>query len=269
MSPWNEKVVAITGGSAGLGLAIAKAFHQRGAFIVLLARDPSKLAMAESALKNERVLSVPADVTDEQSVKNAIAQLLEKTGRLDVLVNNVGKSDRIELLDTSLSDYREFMEINFLSAVSCTYAALEALKKTSGHVVNIGSLSSKTAWPFLAPYTTSKFALAGFTHQLRLEGPPEIHSLLVCPGPIKRNDAGERYDKQASKRGLSAAARQPGAGAKVRAMDPEKLAEKIIFSCEKRKPEWMPFKYRLVLMLNALSPRFGDWFLKKKMKKIK
>ncbi len=106
MSPWNEKVVAITGGSAGLGLAIAKAFHQRGAFIVLLARDPSKLAMAESALKNERVLSVPADVTDEQSVKNAIAQILEKTGRLDVLVNNVVKSDRIELLDTSLADYR-------------------------------------------------------------------------------------------------------------------------------------------------------------------
>ncbi|MDG2015364.1 MAG: SDR family NAD(P)-dependent oxidoreductase [Pirellulaceae bacterium] len=269
MSPWNEKVVAITGGSAGLGLAIARAFHQRGAVVVLIARDPSKLATAEAALGNERVLSVTADVTDQESVKNAFAQILQQTGRLDVLVNNVGKSDRIELLDTSLANYREFMEINFLSAVSCTYAALEALTKSSGHVVNIGSLSSKTAWPLLAPYTTSKFALAAFTHHLRLEGPPEVHSLLVCPGPIKRNDAGERYDKQASKRGLSAAARQPGAGARVRAMDSAQLAEKIISSCEKRKPEWMPFKYRLVLMLNALSPNFGDWFLKKKMKKSK
>lgn len=267
MSQWNEKVVAVTGGSAGLGLTIARSFYERGATIVLLARSEEKLAQAKSTFAEGRVYTVTVDVTQEENVKQAIATILELTGRLDVLVNNVGKSDRIDLLKTGLSDYREFMEINFLSAVSCTYAALDALTKTSGHVVNIGSLSSKTAWPFLAPYTTSKFALAAFTHHLRLEGPRQVHYLLVCPGPIKRNDAGARYDKQATERGLSAAAREPGAGARVRAMDPKKLAEQIVISCEKRKPEWMPFKYRLVLMLNSLSPRFGDWFLRKKMKK--
>lgn len=267
MSHWKEKVVAITGGSAGLGLTIARAFYDRGATIVLLSRSEDKLAQAKSTFAEDRAYTVTVDVTSEADVKQALEKILELTGRLDVLVNNVGKSDRIDLLKTELSDYREFMEINFLSAVSCTYAALDALTKTSGHVVNIGSLSSKTAWPFLAPYTTSKFALAAFTHHLRLEGPRQVHYLLVCPGPIKRDDAGARYDKQAAERGLSAAARQPGAGARVRAMDPQKLAEQIILSCEKRKPEWMPFKYRLVLMLNSLSPRFGDWFLRKKMKK--
>ena len=265
MSHWKDKVVAITGGSAGLGLAIASAFLARGAVVALVARDEQKLAAAANALGGDRVLTVSADVTDENTAIAAMKQVVELAGRLDVLVNNVGKSVRIDLLKTKLDDYRHFMEVNFLSTVSCTYAALDALTKTSGHVVNIGSLSSKTAWPYLAPYSTSKFALAAFTHHLRLEGPPEVHYMLVCPGPIKRDDAGGRYDEQA--RDLPEAARKPGAGARVKGMNPADLAEKIVVGCEKRKPEWMPFKYRLVMMVNALSPRFGDWYLKKKMKR--
>ena len=265
MQNWTNKVITITGGSAGLGLTIARAFWTKGATIALVARDEQKLADAAREFAGERVVTVTADITDENMASAAMKQVVKLAGRMDVLVNNVGKSVRIDLLKTSLDDYRHLMEVNFLSAVSCTYASLEALTKSSGHVVNIGSLSSKTAWPFLAPYTTSKFALGAFTHHLRLEGPPEVHYMLVCPGPIKRDDAGIRYDEQT--KDLPESARKPGAGARVKGMEPERLAEIIMRGCEKRKLEWMPLKYRVVLMANALSPQLGDWYLKRKMKK--
>ncbi len=265
MNNWTDKVVTITGGSAGLGLVIAQAFLAKGATVALVARDEKKLASAAASLGGQRVVTVSADVTQQEMAVSAMQEVVARCGRMDVLVNNVGKSCRIDLMKTRLEDYRYFMEVNFLSAVSCTYAALDALKRTSGHVVNIGSLSSKTAWPFLAPYSTSKFALAAFTHHLRLEGPENVHYMLVCPGPIKRQDAGQRYDDQTEH--LPAAAREPAAGARVRGMEPAALAHKIVFGCERRKLEWMPFKFRLVLMANALSPRLGDWYLKRKMRK--
>ncbi len=265
MSDWKNKVVAITGGSAGLGLVIARAFHARGATVALVARDATKLDKAASDLGSERVLTITADVTDEHKAADAMNQIVDQVGRLDVLVNNVGKSVRIDMMKTTLDDYRSFMEINCLTAIGCTYAALDALEKTSGHVVNVGSLSSKTAWPYLAPYTTSKFALAAFNHHLRLEGPQNVHYMLVCPGPIKRDDAGVRYDEQT--KDLPESARKPAAGAKLKGMEPAELAELIIRGCEKRQLEILPFKARIVLMANALSPKLGDWYLKRKMKK--
>ena len=265
MSQWNDKVVAVTGGSAGLGLAIARQFAGQGARVALLARDPDRLQQAAEAIGPENVLTISTDVTDPGQADQAIQRIVETFGRLDVLVNNVGKSVRIDLFETTLDEYRAFMDINVYSAINCTRAAIVALEESSGHVVNIGSLSCKTAWPFMGPYTTSKFALAAFNHQLRLEGPANVHVMLVCPGPIKRDDAGMRYDKQAD--GLPESARKPAAGARVRGVDPVELANQIIRGCEKRKLELMPWRARLIYVALAWSPRLGDWLLRRKMNK--
>ena len=264
MSRWTQKVVAITGGSAGLGLAIARAFAERGAQVVLLARNSERLAAAVKSLGDFSVSAVSADVTNENQARAAIDQILDQFGRLDALINNVGQSVRIKLLETTPDIYRKFMDINFITAVNCTVAAIDAIEKTSGHIVNIGSLSCKTAWPFLAPYSTSKFALAAFTHQLRLEGPQNIHCMLVCPGPIRRPDSGSRYDEQSVE--LPDSARKPGAGANVRGTDPLELGRKIVKGCEKRKLELIPLRARLIFAGLALSPRLGDWLLKRMMK---
>ncbi len=265
MSRWSQKIVAVTGGSAGLGLAIAQRFAARGARLALLARDRERLKAAASNFSPADVAAISADVTDTEQARSAIAQVLERFGRLDVLVNNVGKSVRMELFETTLSDYRDFMNINLHAAVNCTRAAIDALRESSGHVVNIGSLSCKTAWPFLAPYTTSKFALAAFNHHLRLEGPSNVHYMLVCPGPIKRDDEGDRYDHQTA--GMPEFARKPAAGAKVRGVDPDVLADKIIEGCEKRKLELMPFRARLIYVALSCSPGFGDWLIQRTMKR--
>jgi short-subunit dehydrogenase len=261
---WEKKFALITGGSAGLGLAIAREFARQGALPIMLARNESHLQNAQQALADENLKSdfIVADVTDEDQARKAIEKIIERYGSLDVLVNNVGKSIRADFEKTTTAQYRDLMEVNLMTAINCTMAALPHITETSGHIVNIGSLSSKTAWPFVGPYTTSKFALAGFSHQLRLESAANVHVMLVCPGPIKRQDAGERYKHQAES--LPAEARKPGAGVSFRGIDPDELAKKIVRGCQKRKLEILvPKKTRLMLVLGTISPRLGDWLIKR------
>jgi len=154
------------------------------------------------------------------------------------------------------------MENNFFTAVRCSIAAMPHLEKSSGSIVNIGSLAAKTAWRNIAPYVTSKHALSGFAHQLRLESPDNVHCLFVCPGPIRRDDSRERYQEQA--KGLDESAAAPGAGVKISGLDPDSLARKIVVAVEKRKSELVvPAKSRILFSILQLSPRLGDWLLRK------
>ena len=154
------------------------------------------------------------------------------------------------------------MELNFFSVVRCTQLVLGHLQESGGHLINIGSLASKTAWPLVAPYTTSKFAMAAYTAQLRIEGPSNVHYLLVCPGPLVREDAGERYADQSGE--LGSAAAKPGAGAPVKGVLPGQLAEKIIQACDRRKNELVvPWKSKLLFIVSQFSTRLGDAILKR------
>lgn len=270
MPDWNQKVVLISGGSQGLGLAIARAFGRKRAQVVLWARNESGLEEAVNSLKAEGIAasSQSVDVLRDEEVQRGIETLLGKFGRLDVLVNAVGKSTRIPLTETSLDSYQEFMRMNFETAVRCSLAALPSLDQQQGHIVNIGSLSSKTAWPFMAPYTTSKHALAGFSQQMRLEGPSSVHTMLVCPGPIRRADAGQRYQTEGNE--IPDAASRPGGGAPVKGLDPELIAEKIVRGCERRKPELiLPSWLKWLFCLSQFSPSLGDWILKRVAPKSK
>jgi short-subunit dehydrogenase len=141
-------------------------------------------------------------------------------------------------------------------------AVLPMLAKSSGSLVNIGSLASKTAWRNMSPYSASKHAMAAFNHQIRLEAPANVHCLLVCPGPIQRPDAGTRYADQTGK--LDAAAAQPGAGVKLKGIPPEKLAQQIESATRRRKKELIvPGYTRILFGLMQLSPTLGDWILRK------
>jgi NAD(P)-dependent dehydrogenase (short-subunit alcohol dehydrogenase family) len=259
---WKDKVVVVTGGSSGLGVAIVEAFAQRGATVVSIARNEANLqAVVENLIAQG--LSVDfelADVTDDESVRGCIDRIVTKRQHIDVWVNNVGQSTRASFADVDVEVYRQFMEVNFLSAVRCTQFVMPHLEVTSGSIVNIGSLAAKTGWRHVAPYVTSKHALAGFAHQLRLEGPDNVHSMFVCPGPIRRNDAGQRYASESE--ALDNAANKPGGGVNLKGIRPEKLASAIVRGIEKRKPEIvMPGKTRILFSILQLWPRLGDWIL--------
>jgi uncharacterized protein len=265
MSYWQDKVVLVTGGSAGLGRAIAAAFGAAGAKLVLAALDTPELPATVSQLQDagREVLGVPADITQQDQVEALFTQALQRYGRLDALVNCAGRSCRGEVLATGPDEFQKLLDLNFLALVRCTRAAAPQLIANHGHVVNIGSLAAKTAARFLSAYPASKFPVAAYSQQLRYElNPQGVHVLLVCPGPLKRPDAGQRYDAQAGD--LPATARRPGGGVKVKGIPPERLAAKILQYCERRKPELvMPARARLLFAISQLSPTLGDWIIRR------
>ncbi len=262
---WTGKVALVTGASSGLGWHIAAALAAAGASVVLAARDATRLDAAVSALSRTagRVLPIAADVTIQEHVEQLFTRTIDEFGRLDALVNCVGVSSRGRAIDTSPEDFARLIEVNLLTAVRCTRAGVPHLLRSRGHLINIGSLSGKTASRFLGAYPVSKFALTAYTQQLRLEiGPEGLHVLLVLPGPIAREDAGVRYAEQSAK--LPDNARQPGGGVKLKGIDPHKLAGQILRACERRQAELVvPGRARLLFAVQQLWPRLGDWILRR------
>jgi short-subunit dehydrogenase len=171
---------------------------------------------------------------------------------------------RGDAITTPPEKFQELWELNFLSAVRVAQAFTPALLHSRGHFVLVGSLAGKCAPRFLGAYPASKFPLAAFAQQLRMElGPQGVHTLLVSPGPIARENGDTRYTEQAAN--LPASASRPGGGARLKAIDPTELAKKILTACETRRPELvLPAKTKLLFALAQLWPTFGDWILRKK-----
>ena len=263
MSYWKERAVMVTGGSSGLGRVIAEAFSAAGARLVIagLEADAVEKAAAEMRSGGREVLGVPADITRQEDVDRLFDQALTRFGRLDVLVNNAGRSMRGKVLDTTPEQFRDLMELNLIALVRCTRAAVPHLLKQRGHVVNIGSLASKSAARWVGAYPATKHAVAAYSQQLRLElGSQGLHVLLVCPGPVARKDA--RLYPLEGLEDLPETARRPGAGVQVRAIPPEWLARRILRACERRKPELvLPARARLLFAIQQLWPGLGDWIV--------
>jgi short-subunit dehydrogenase len=131
-------------------------------------------------------------------------------------------------------------------------------------VVNIGSLAAKSAARWVGAYPATKHAVAAYSQQLRLElGPAGLHVLLVCPGPIERQT--ERLYPLEGLEDVPERARRPGAGVRLRAIAPERLAAAILRATERRRPELVvPGRARLLFVLAQLFPRLGDWLVLRK-----
>ena len=191
MSYWRGKRAVITGGSAGLGRALAGVLVQHGARVAIVARRAEPLEKAAGELRHVggNVLSVTADVTNPTDVDRLAATVQSAWGGLDLLCNCAGRSMRGTVLTTPIEDFRQLWETNFLSALQCSKAFAPTLAHSHGHIVLVGSLASKVAAAYLGAYPTSKFPLAALAQQMRLElGEAGPHVLLVCPGPIARDD---------------------------------------------------------------------------------
>lgn len=261
MNYWQNKICLVTGASAGLGLAITRALVSHGATVVMNARRTVPLTDAAELLQASggSVVAIAGDVTSQQDVDRIAESVRTQFGGLDFLCNCAGLSTRSAVLETSPEDFQKLWDVNFLSTVRMTRAFAPMLLERRGHLVNIGSLAGKIAARYYGAYPASKFAVSAYSQQLRLELAPQgLHVLLVCPGPITRHD-GPRYTVADN---IPAAAQQPGGGAKLRSLDPDWLAERILTGCVNRDPELIaPWKVRLLLAIAALSPKLGDWLL--------
>jgi NAD(P)-dependent dehydrogenase (short-subunit alcohol dehydrogenase family) len=166
------RVVVVTGASAGLGRAIARAFGARGASVALIARGQERLAAAEAEIRDAggRALALPADVSDAAALETAADRVERELGPIDVWVNNAMVSVFSPVKEMTAEEYRRVMEVTYLGYVHGTLAALRRmLPRDSGVVVQVSSALALRAIPLQSAYCAAKHAIKGFTESLRTE----------------------------------------------------------------------------------------------------
>lgn len=166
-----EQVIVITGATSGIGLTTARRAAQRGAKLVLVARneDALKQLSFELTKKGAQVIHVVADVGIEEDMRKVAAAAIERFGGFDTWVNNAGISIFGRNEDVSLDDQRRLFQTNFWGVVHGSLVAVEHLKKYGGALINLGSEVSDRAVPLQGMYSASKHAVKGFTDSLRAE----------------------------------------------------------------------------------------------------
>ena len=177
------KVVVVTGGSRGIGLAIARRLGKEGAKLVLVARKEAALRRAADEVPGGAVV-VKADVTQERQVQRLFKVVEHELGQLDILINNAGVFIYKPFVSTSLQEWRNQVDTNLTALFLCTQAALPLLRRSrSAHLVNILSVSSVQAFANCSAYTASKFGALGLTRVLREElRPCKIRVTGILPG---------------------------------------------------------------------------------------
>ncbi len=243
-----NKVAIITGASEGIGLAIARLLHRKGAKVVLAARRENRLNEAARELPGS--LAVPADVTKESDVRRLVDQAIEKFGRVDILINNAGLLIYKPMNDTSMDEIRSVMELNFFAQVVCARTVMpHFLTQGSGTIINLASVSGRVGFPNLGYYAASKFALTGFSETLRQEVASKgIHVGLVNPGTVYTPLTKDILEKAKAR------------GKKVRYIQAEDVAESVLEAIEKRKDEvFVPFATHVLYGLHFFFPKFVEW----------
>jgi len=191
---FRDKTIIITGGSRGLGLEMARLLALEGANLALCARDQAELDRAQSELSQYQVdvYAEVCDITNKTQIERFVENVRQALGPVDVLINNAGVIIVTPYEHATETDFRQAMDTNFWAAFHMVNAVLPhmmarpASEHSRGRIVNVASFGGKVAVPHLAPYSTSKFALVGYSEGLRAELLKDnIQVTTICPGLIR------------------------------------------------------------------------------------
>lgn len=232
---FSNKRIWITGASSGIGEALSRAFARHGAHLILSARNETELnrvaAMCQEAGAASVLIKV-LDLAQHDTIPLAVEQVLRQTGKIDVLINNGGISQRARTLDTRLDVDKRLMDVNYFGTVALTKAVLPSMiTHQLGHIATITSLTGKFGSPLRSSYAASKHALHGFFDSLRAElVQTPIKITLICPGFIRTNVSINALTGNGSSQGTMDEATGKG-------MEPDVLAQKILRAIAAGKEE--------------------------------
>jgi dehydrogenase/reductase SDR family member 7B len=250
-----NKVVIITGGSSGIGKALAFAFGKEGAKVIITGRNIDSLQSTSQALSQQNIehLALQADASIETDAQKVIEKTIEKYGKIDILINNAGVSMWASFEEVDLKVIHELMQINFFGAVYATKYALPYIIQNQGSIVGVSSIAGFRGLPGLTGYSASKFAMNGFLEALRTELiPKKVHILTVCPGYTESNIRKTALIKDGTRQGETDRDNR-------KMMSAEEVALKILKAIRKRKRSLLLTRQvKLANFMNKWFPAFVD-----------
>lgn len=261
-----DKVVLITGGSRGLGLVLARQVCAAGGKVALIARDTEELGRAKADLARRgapNAFGVRSDLLDTEQIRSAVRQTIDRFGKIDILINNAGIIEVGPVAHMTREDFERAMRLHFWAPFELISQIVPEMRTWGGgRIVNISSIGGKVAVPHMAPYSTSKFALTGFSDALRAElARDNIHVTTVAPGMMRTGSHVNakfkgRHDAEF---GWFAAS----AGAPLISMGADRAARKILAACRRGQPSvTLTFAARTAILGNALFPNLTGYGMK-------
>ncbi|XP_066485777.1 dehydrogenase/reductase SDR family member 7 [Tiliqua scincoides] len=266
--PENElrgQVVWVTGASSGIGEELAYQLAKIGSLLVLSARRENELERVKkkcleiSRLGDKDILIVRLDLTDMSSHESATKTVLQHFGKIDVLVNNGGRSQRSLFVDTKLDVYKAIMDLNYLGTISLTKHVLDhMIQRKKGKIVTNSSVMGLMGAPLATGYCASKHALQGFFNSLRpeLAEYPEICVTNICPGPVQSQIIQNVFTEELSKVNETV-------GDQQHKMTTERCARLTLVSvANELKEAWISDQpYLAVCYLWQYAPTWAWWLL--------
>lgn len=259
---FRNKRIWITGASSGIGEALAYACAEEGAHLILSSRKETELRRVATAATEKGAASVlvqPLDLADHASIPGIAGAVLQKTGKVDILINCGGISQRGLVLETTLEVDKKIMDINFFGTVALTKAILPSMiTHQLGHIVTITSVTGKFGSPKRSAYAASKHALHGFFDSLRAElGDTPIQVTLVCPGFVHTNVSINALAGDGLPQGTMDEATNKG-------MTPEEAARRTLRAIRKGKEEvWFGGKEVAGVYLKRFFPAYFSKVLRR------
>ncbi|MBI3221055.1 MAG: SDR family oxidoreductase [Bacteroidetes bacterium] len=250
-----DKVVIITGGSSGIGKAMAEVFGVNGSKVFITGRNLTDLHQAVADLRGKGIDAhgFQADVSVEDDNRKMAEEAIQKFGRIDVLINNAGISMRALFNEVDLAVVKKVMDINFYGVLYATKYCMPEILKNQGSVVGISSIAGYRGLPGRTGYSASKFALNGFLEVLRTEMLKKgVHVLTACPGFTASNIRKRSLTKNGTSQGES-----PRDEASM--MSAEECAQHIYKATVKRKKILiLTGQGKLTVFLNKFFPGLTD-----------
>jgi len=244
-----DKVAVVTGASMGIGEAIAKAFVDEGANVVLLSRDAGRSEAARVRIgQMERTLALACDVRHPEEIDRAISLTMRHFHRIDICVNNAGHGLVESLAKMEMSDCRELFETNLFGTISAMQAVIPVMKEQGGGtIINISSVAGHIPLAYGAAYSGSKFAMNAMGKAARIElRKRNINVLTVCPGYVRTDFSSNAV------RGPDTQRVRPSA---IRGISPERVARATLEGYRRRKREVIvPWTMIPVVKLYQLFP---------------
>ncbi len=252
-----NKIVWITGASSGIGEGLAYALAQKNCKLILSARNLENLQKVKANCRSSNVEILPLDLSDFNLASKKVEQAISFFGKIDILINNGGISQRSLLVETAFEVDKKLIEVDYLGTVALTKALLpHFINNHNGTFVTITSLMGKFGSPYRSGYCGAKHALHGFFDVLRMEHQKDnIQVTLICPGFIQTNVAKNALTADGSKQNTDDEATQNGMTVAV-------FVQKLIKAVEKEKFEvYIGGKETLGVLLKRFFPTFLHYFV--------